>query len=468
MSNSNNQPCGKCGRRLNYKDGSPCPCPCQPGIAEYGKKVAGCIRNKNPECPLNAVIPSVVVDSIDGISKLRDAFVHVSNINTTFYVDDKGRMMITWAGPVTYPDYDYRENPLNLRSQFLYTTEGSARLLFFFDKQGQYNLIDIDNIEIDNKLSLSSKNAVQNRVITRELYRKQDLLIAGQNITIVEDPYTQTAVISAKGGSGGSPELQADLTTSIDVGGIAAGTTYPAGTPLEQLWRDLLSPTLFPTLTNPSATLVGSGSKLLETGSTLAATMTINFNRGSIDPSFGTSGFRSGPAISYQLNVAGAQAGNTFNVTVSESNNLFSGSVTYAEGEQPKDSVGNDYDSPLPAGVVSTNPVSYEFVDALWGTTVSSNTVSKQPLVSKSAKEYVFKMTAQTPGEPNIFDIPASWAVTAVQAYNNITKEWQNVNEFATTDTTHENAGGATVNYKRYTDNRGYAADGRDIKVKWS
>lgn len=427
----------------------------------------GCIRKKDPDCNSSCVIPSVTVDDVSGLKSLRDVFVHVSNINTTFYIDDKGRMMITWAGPVSYPDYDYRNNPLNLRSQFLYTTEGSARLLFFFDKEGNYNLIDIDNIEIDNELSLTSKNAVQNKVITEALTKKQDLLTAGKNITIETDPATQNLVISSTGG-GGSAELQADLTTSIDVGGIAAGTTYPAGTPLEQLWRDLLSPTLFPTLTNPSANLVGSGSKLLETGSTLDATMTINFNRGSIDPSFGTSGFRSGPAVAYQLNVAGAQAGNTFNVTVSESNNTFSGSVTYSEGEQPKDSVGNDYDSPLPAGVVSTNPVSYEFVDALWGTTRSSGTVSKQPLVSKSAKEYVFNMTSQTPGEPNIFDIPASWTVTAVQAYNNITKEWQNVNEFAITDTTHENAGGVTVNYKRYTDNRGYAADGRDIKVKWS
>ena len=64
--------------------------------------------------------------------------------------------------------------------------------------------------------------------------------------------------------SGGSSELTSDLAASIAVGGITAGKSYPQGTSLEQILRDLLSPSLYPTLTNPSATITGTGAKLLE------------------------------------------------------------------------------------------------------------------------------------------------------------------------------------------------------------
>lgn len=459
--------CHKCGRPWPKASPKPCPCVCGIGSGEYGKKVAGCIRNKNPECPYNAVIPSVTVDDISGLKTLRDAFVHVSNINTTFYVDDKGRMMITWAGPVEIPEYDYQENPLNLRGQMLFTTEGSAKVVVYYDKTGNYQIIATSDLEVDNALSLTSENPVQNKVITEALERKQDKLTAGTNITIEPDAVTGDLIISALGGSG-SAQLEADLTASVTVGGIRSGTTYTAGTPFETLWRDLLNPVAVPTLTAPTATLTGSGDKLLEVGSTYEATMTINYNRGRINPAYGTNGFRAGEAISYQLNVGTPQAGNTFTVTVTGDNNMFSGSVEHSAGEQPKDSVGNNYDSPYPAGTISTNSVTYEFVNALYGTTVSIDEMTKQPLVSKSAKEYVFNLVAQTDGNPAMFDVPASWTVTAVQGYNDLTSRWEDIEDFVVSDTTHNDAAGNSVAYKRYTDDRGYAADGRQIKVKWS
>lgn len=459
--------CEKCGRPWPKASPTPCPCACPVGTAEYGKKVAGCIRNKNPECPYNAVIPSVTVETIDGIKNLRDVFVHVANINTTFYIDDKGRMMITWAGPVEIDEYDYRTNPFNLRGQLLFTTEGSAKLVIYYDKSGNYQLLDTTDIEIDNALSLVSENPVQNKIITEALERKQDTLTPGTNIKIEEDPETGSLIISSTGG-GGSGELENSLTASVTVGGIRSGTAYPAGTPFETLWRDLLNPVAVPTLTPPSATLAGSGSKLIEVGGTYEATLTINYNRGRINPAFGTNGYRAGEAISYQLNVGTAQAGNTFTVTVTGDNNVFSGSVEHSAGEQPKDSVGNNYDSPYPAGTISTNSVAYEFVNAFYGTTVSLGEMTKQPLVSKSAKQYTFDLVAQTGTQPDMFDIPASYNVTNVQGYNDLTSRWEDIEDFVVSDTTHNDAAGNSVAYKRYTDDRGYAGDGRQIKVIWS
>lgn len=554
--------CEKCGRSWPKASPTPCPCSCSTGVAEYGKKVAGCIRNKNPECPYNAVIPQVTVDDVSGIKNLRDCFVHVSSINTTFYIDDKGRMMITWAGPVSIEDYDYRENPLNLRSQFLYTTEGSARLLFFFDKQGKYNLIDIDNIEIDNELSLTSKNAVQNKVITEALEKKQDTLTAGknitiegnvisatgeggdatlydetgdntdgamtqrattaelnklseelatkadaadladyatsedlasvqntaqtainalaettgealekkqntltagENITIVEDPYTETTVISAIGGGGGSSELTTDLTVSNPIGKYEMNDVIDAGTSLETILRGMLAKTYYPTLTNPSATLAYYNTTLLRVGATIAAqTATVGLNRGSISPAYGTSGFRSGEATGFTLATSGAatdynetQTTGSFSVPAltrtSKGNIVVTATANYAAGEQPKDSDGGNYQTALPAGSVSTTKT-YEFILPFYygasnSATVSSLTGLTENLSKKGQKTFNYTTSNQymviaydaTYGDltsiidPNGFEVIGGWSKSALTVDGQNYAVW--TANLATTDT---------------------------------
>lgn len=109
--------------------------------SEYPCKMQACIRKKQPDCKAMAVIPSVDVDTIDGITNLANCFVHVNNINTTFYIDDKHRIMVVWAGPVETADYDISTNPLGLRSQTCYTTVNSVYSEVYFDKQGVGHVI---------------------------------------------------------------------------------------------------------------------------------------------------------------------------------------------------------------------------------------------------------------------------------------------------------------------------------------
>ena len=271
------------------------------------------------------------------------------------------------------------------------------------------------------------------------------------------------------GGGGGSAELSADLTAAIEVGGIEAGTEYEEGTPLETLLRDMLEPTLYPTLTAPSATLAGTGNKLLEAGATLAVTITATFSRGSISPAYGTSGYRSGVASGYTLNGGTSQAGNTWSETVSASNKTFQASVAYEAGEQPKDSKGNNYQSPLPAGSVNTNTVSYDFVDAMWANTANISTIAKLSLVAKSTKQRDMVFPAQTVANPEVFDIPASWTVTAVQVKNDLSGQYEDASDqFTVTDVNHDNAGGVSTAYKRYTFNMGMATGSRTVRVKWN
>ena len=88
-----------------------------------------------------AVIPTVVVETTEGLEELADCFVHVANINTTFYIDDKHRMIITWAGPVEVDDYDYENNPLKLRGQTVY--DFANNIAIYYNKTGGYRLIDL-------------------------------------------------------------------------------------------------------------------------------------------------------------------------------------------------------------------------------------------------------------------------------------------------------------------------------------
>lgn len=133
--------CTKCGRPQTICKGECCNKPkcggCQ--CREYGCKHNACIREKNPECPYTAVIPAVTVEHVSNLKDLADCFVHVSDINTTFYIDDKHRMMITWAGPVEVDDYDYANNPLGLRSQTVYDFENNR--MVYYNKTGEYRLI---------------------------------------------------------------------------------------------------------------------------------------------------------------------------------------------------------------------------------------------------------------------------------------------------------------------------------------
>ena len=288
----------------------------------------------------------------------------------------------------------------------------------------------------------------------------------------IEDPETPDSYIWVKknvSDASSAGELSDTLTCTKAAGGINVGDTYIAGTTFETLWRDLLNPTAYPTLTAPSVTLTTPTSKLLESGSSVECTLTANFSRGSISPAYGTDGYRSGAATGYALNGGTPQAGNTFVETVDSTNATFTVNTSYAAGEQPKDSIGEDYDAPLPAGSVNSPALTFEFVDALWANIASIATVAKQGLVSKTTGIKQFKFPAATVANPEIFDVPASWTVTAVEVLNTLSNTWETcADEFTITETTHPNAADTAVNYNRYTCNLGYAMDPRDIRIKWS
>lgn len=268
---------------------------------------------------------------------------------------------------------------------------------------------------------------------------------------------------------GGSGKLKEDLTASITVGGIPTGTTYAKGTKIEDILVNLLNPVLFPTLTAPSGSLAGTGNKLLKSGSTISVTLTATLNRGSINPAYGTSGYRAGEASGYSLNGGTVQTSNKWTQTVSASNKSFQVVINYNAGEQPKDSKGNDYSTPLSAGSVTSNTVKYDFVDPIWANTASILAIDELALVAKSTGQKDLVFPDQTVANPEVFDIPASWNVTAVEVKNDLSGAFEDaLDQFDVTDITHDDAAGNAVDYKRYTFALGFDTGERTVRVKWN
>ena len=288
----------------------------------------------------------------------------------------------------------------------------------------------------------------------------------------VESGYTGTKTewidrFNASGVSGDA-KLKAALIAKIGAGGIKVGDSFNEGEALETLWRRLLDPVTGPKITEPSVVLTPSGGTLLEKGEERGVTLIIKPHRGTINPPNGTSGYRAGDILQYKINGEDV-AGDIYNAIVNETNALFTASVEFGPGEQPKDSAGNDYGEPYAGGVVNSGPVKYEFVEALWSNANDILNITKEPLISKSAKSKIFEFAPQTKTHPETFDVPASWNVTAVEVFNEITERYEDdAREFDISTTTHLDAAGNEIEYKRYTDNRGYAADSRKIKITWA
>ena len=134
-------------------------------LQEYSYPMPACIRKKPYDCMAKAVIPAVTVDSVDGITNLANCFVHVTSINTTYYVDDKHRPMIVWAGDVEIEipsnmsaeelDEMVSANERGLRSQYFFCrrlyVESEVQTyymhIYYYDKNGRaYKIGDYEEL----------------------------------------------------------------------------------------------------------------------------------------------------------------------------------------------------------------------------------------------------------------------------------------------------------------------------------
>ena len=243
-----------------------------------------------------------------------------------------------------------------------------------------------------------------------------------------------------KEASGSAAELSANMTAAVTVGGITAGDNYTKGTTLEKVIRDMLEPTLYPTFTAPSASVTYSADANYAVGDTIASKgASVVYNPGAITLNGVKQNNRGGEATLYTILTTGADteysdtsaSSGTFTVPAltrsTKGSIVITGRVDYAQGAQPKDSKGNDYDSPLPAGSVSATKT-INFIQPYYYGKSASSTISDftgltRSVTTKGEKKFSFTTNNEymviaydaaygnlkTILDPNGFDVTSGW-----------------------------------------------------------
>ena len=178
------------------------------------------------------------------------------------------------------------------------------------------------------------------------------------------------------------------ITANIDVGGISKDTEFPIGTNYDTMWESLLDKTFYPTFSDPSASLTYSADAYVAVGGTISAkTATLVYNAGSITLNGEKQADRGGVATGFAIATTGADTeysdssenSGSFNVPAlvrsTKGTIKLTGTVSYAQGAQPKDSKGADYDDPLPAGSVTAEKT-VTFIQPFYYGVSNSSTVA--------------------------------------------------------------------------------------------
>ena len=313
-------------------------------------------------------------------------------------------------------------------------------------------------------------------------------------INVTEDSSGKITIFADPSVLSGGVTYQNDTPTERAVGGIPKDTTYfLTEKTFAQVMQDMFYPLEVPSFTPPSNSLTDNVTpNLQEIGDTLSITLTSYFNRGSINPAYGTSGFRSGiptsvdfsgPDVSivYSSNPSSGKT-HTFTYDVSKGYQTWLSSWTYEAGEQPKDSKGNDFGSPLPSGKTSYAPTQLEGVYPIYATTNSIISLDKQSLTSMELKEDVdIDMVAEPPfgTARQKFEIAQDWihdsSILGIQNYNSLEQEWKYEGDSPAASLTKWTPsfagtriiGGESIPYVRYTYNNADKSGAVTIRLKF-
>lgn len=249
--------------------------------------------------------------------------------------------------------------------------------------------------------------------------------------------------------------LDPSVATVEKLGGINAGTTVAqlTGKSYDEIFDTLIFPTVNPTLTAPSASIsLKNYSNIQEIGADAltAANFDVGFNPGAITL-----------AGKKQNNRAGAQNveaskilyGSTkveslpSKVTAGEMDYYYR--AAYAEGPQPKDSKGNNYQTPLTAGSVDSKKTTVTGYRAAYSGLVSTNAITEEVIKGMtrtvSAKKTI-KVSGPISEQYICFAAPAGWTVSNIKDSNN----FDVTSSYATSTVSVTGLDGQAVNYTVY------------------
>lgn len=259
--------------------------------------------------------------------------------------------------------------------------------------------------------------------------------------------------------------LADDIATVNALGGIPAGTTVAQlkNKTFSQLFDELIFPTVNPTFEAPAASLSLKSTSttpiIQEVGTTgasvpVAASFNMGYNPGAIKIAGVKKQNRGGDlqsAISF-IYINNTPTNKTFLTQIPEGTITYRYRAAYAQGPQPLDSKGNNYQTPLLAGTVDSAPVIINGVYPYFTNKNDNKAFSKLALTVYNTLSAV-KFKAEGPNK-HAFKIPAKYTLTKVELLNTLSGKYENygIDKFTKTIENIE-VQGKQVSYAVYTRN---------------
>ena len=257
-------------------------------------------------------------------------------------------------------------------------------------------------------------------------------------------------------------EGTSDLTGFFPIGKLTDPSLIEGKT-AEEILLMMLFGVVSPTLTAPSLSIELSTKTPLIIGRKSILEGALVFDRGSISPAYGTSGFRAGLPISFLIADELIETTDTtcnfkFSITPTVSENKIAYSVSYAEGEQPLNSIGQNFSSPLPAGLI-THELSIAATYPIYCD--EGKELEFEWFEEEDGSGYVSTFETEAFGERQAFAISNNVKVIGVKTYDDLAQQWNwlggetaevSLTYFDTTTVTGESLG-ETTDYTLYTHN---------------
>lgn len=258
--------------------------------------------------------------------------------------------------------------------------------------------------------------------------------------------------------------LSDDIATVNALGGIPAGTTVAQlkNKTFSQLFDKLIFPTVNPTFENPTAYL--SLNRILtiqEVGTTgasvpVAASFDTVYNPGAIKIAGVKKQNRGGDLKSNEsfIYINSDPANKEFPTEIPEGRIIYKYRAAYAQGPQPLDSKGNNYQAPLPAGTVDSAPIIIDGVYPYFTNKDTNEVFGKLALTTSNTLRDV-KFKAEGP-KKHIFKLPVKYTLTKIELLNTLSGKYEDYGIDKFTKTTENiEVQGKQVEYAVYT--RSYA-----------
>ena len=200
-----------------------------------------------------------------------------------------------------------------------------------------------------------------------------------------------------------------------------------AGKTVEEIMMIMLFGIMQPTITIPKFQIQYTGEKNLIAYTEQIINGYLIFDRGEIRVPNGVTEARAGAPTYYTVNgqdIASTETEVSFSLSLTPTlgENVVTASVTFEEGPQPVDSLGNPFDAPYPAGTLTTELI-LNGISSL--TTENDSPIEFQYFEAEDGEGYQAIAAAETDDLKQSFKLLAMTELLGIKQFNPLSQVWE-------------------------------------------